>query len=557
MVRRPYNFNAGPAILPESVLKKAQQGVLNFNNLGLSMMEISHRSPQFKQILNEAQDRLKEILNIPTNYQVLCLGMPARAHFALIAMNFLKEKASYLISGHWSSMAFLEASKFGNVQVVANGRPYDYLALPPLSPIDKNSDYFYFTPNETLTGFTAQNGKVYLKRQGISKELSLKPYEAIEAYLPKRLEIEQELPFQGGVMGYLGYDLFRYYEDVPQKLVSLTNLPQMIINFYDFALIIDHQKKQTIFFVRAETNARVALANRVKNAWLSKAQVVLTPFRLESDFMPLMNKPAYQKAFKQIQHHLEKGNCYQVNYAHWFKAAFTGESFSAYKQLRNGSLSAFSAYLKLPQGEILSLSPERLITIEQRKIEARPIKGTMPRSDDKTLDKIYLEILQNSSKNHLENTMIVDLLRNDLSRICKPYSLKVEKLCALLTLPSVFHLESVITADLQESARLPSILKACFPGGSITGAPKLAAIKIIDEIEPHSRDIYCGSIGYISACGKLDLNIAIRSLVTRNQQIYGASGGGIILDSEVDEEFNETLAKISKINRILSNHRKP
>ncbi len=255
-----------------------------------------------------------------------------------------------------------------------------------------------------------------------------------------------------------------------------------------------------------------------------------------------MTPEAYRERFREVQQWLQSGDCYQVNLAQRFTAAYCGSLWQAFTRLLIANRAPFSAWLSLPDSQILSLSPERFLRLRDGTIQTRPIKGTLPRLADPQQDQLQRQRLAASEKNRAENLMIVDLMRNDIGRVAEPGSVAVPRLFDVEAFPAVHHLVSTITARLQPGLHASDLLRACFPGGSITGAPKVRAMEIIDELEPHRRNAWCGSIGYFSACGGMDSNITIRTLIAENQQLYCAAGGGIVADSDEQTEYEETLA---------------
>ena len=265
-----------------------------------------------------------------------------------------------------------------------------------------------------------------------------------------------------------------------------------------------------------------------------------------------MTKPEYLQKFEQIQQYLQSGDCYQINLAQRFSANYQGDEWQAYLRLRVRNAAPFSAFIRLTDCAILSISPERFIEVNQRRVETKPIKGTKPRFANPQDDKQSAEALQNSPKDRAENVMIVDLLRNDLGKVCSPGTVKVPSLFAIESFPAVHHLVSTITGELAPQHQAIDALAAAFPGGSITGAPKVRAMQIIEELEPHRRNIYCGSIGYLSVHGHMDTNIAIRTLVCANNTIYAWAGGGIVADSNGESEYQETFDKVGKILPVLT-----
>jgi para-aminobenzoate synthetase component 1 len=240
-----------------------------------------------------------------------------------------------------------------------------------------------------------------------------------------------------------------------------------------------------------------------------------------------------------------------VNLAQRFNADYSGDEWLAYQLLERVNQAPFSAFLRLPQGCVLSLSPERFIELRGNVIETKPIKGTRPRSQNTQQDRANALALQNATKDQAENLMIVDLLRNDIGRVALPGSVLVPKLFEIESFPAVHHLVSTIRAQLDPRYSATDLLRACFPGGSITGAPKVRAMEIIEELEPHRRSAYCGSIGYINRDGQVDSSIAIRTLVASQGKLYAWAGGGLVSDSQSDSEYQETFDKLSRILPVL------
>ncbi len=359
--------------------------------------------------------------------------------------------------------------------------------------------------------------------------------------LPFVASANADMPFQGGALGLFGYDLGRRFETLPDHAQNDISLPDMAVGLYDWAVIVDHHKKTVSLLSHTDAHARLA--------WL-EAQQPVSPsnFTLTSAWRSNMSADAYADKFRQVQAYLHSGDCYQVNLAQRFQASFTGDEWQAFTHLNASNRAPFSAFLRLEQGAVLSLSPERFIHLAEGKIQTRPIKGTLPRLADPQADKQQAEKLAASPKDRAENLMIVDLMRNDIGRVAAPGSVRVPELFVVEPFPAVHHLVSTITAQLPDSRSACDLLRAAFPGGSITGAPKVRAMQIIDELEPHRRNAWCGSIGYVSVCGTMDTSITIRTLTACNGQIYCSAGGGIVADSQCDAEYQETF---DKVNRIL------
>ncbi|XRY13700.1 aminodeoxychorismate synthase component 1 [Franconibacter pulveris 601] len=353
-----------------------------------------------------------------------------------------------------------------------------------------------------------------------------------------------DLPFLGGALGLFGYDLGRRFEKLPQHAQADVHAPDMAVGIYDWALIADHKLERLTLVCHGDAQARLA--------WLlAQKPETAAPFRLTSRWQANMTREQYGEKFRRVQDYLLSGDCYQVNLAQRFQANYEGDEWQAFIRLNEANRAPFSAFLRLPQHAILSLSPERFILLEQNAIQTRPIKGTLPRLADPQEDAKQAQKLARSPKDRAENLMIVDLLRNDIGRVATPGSVRVPELFVVEPFPAVHHLVSTITATLPENLHATDLLRAAFPGGSITGAPKVRAMAIIEELEPQRRNAWCGSVGYISFCGNMDTSITIRTLTAQNGTLYCSAGGGIVADSEASAEYQETFDKVNRILRTL------
>ena len=348
------------------------------------------------------------------------------------------------------------------------------------------------------------------------------------------------LPFQGGALGLFGYDLGRRFEQLPQQAQADLTTPDMAVGIYDWALIADHHLQTLTLLALQDVEARAA--------WLTQwPEREAMPFSLTSQWQSNLNYADYAARFAAVQAYIQAGDCYQMNLAQRFQAGYQGDEWQAFCALNQANRAPFSAFLRLPHSAILSLSPERFLSLNDKQIETRPIKGTRPRCADPIADRQQADDLQNAEKDRAENLMIVDLLRNDIGRVAVPGSVSVPELFVVEPFPAVHHLVSTVRAQLPDDLQATDLLRACFPGGSITGAPKIRAMEIIDQLEPQRRNAWCGSIGYLSLCGRMDTSITIRTLIAEGQQLYCAAGGGIVADSEVQAEYQETLDKVSRI----------
>ena len=360
------------------------------------------------------------------------------------------------------------------------------------------------------------------------------------------------LPFCGGAIGYFSYDLARRIERLPVRAHDLERMPEMALGIYDWAVVVDHLERRTWLAGLgrdAETDVRWdALVARFSAPRLERGRA---PFRVTSAIEPNMSPASYGRAFARIKEYIAEGDCYQVNLAQRFSAQAAGDPWIAFQALRVVNPAPFAAYLSTPYGQVLSASPERFLKVCDGSVEAKPIKGTRPRAGHPRLDAERAEALRTSEKDRAENVMIVDLLRNDLSKNCRLGSVAVPRLFDVESFPTVHHLVSTVTGVLAPGRDAIDLLRDAFPGGSITGAPKRRAMQIIEELEPHRRGIYCGAIGYIGCDGGMDLNIAIRTLVFSRGEIRFWAGGGIVADSRVEDEYQETFDKASAMLKLL------
>ena len=380
-------------------------------------------------------------------------------------------------------------------------------------------------------------------------------FEIAADLLAKIQPIEQpkNTPFVCGLLGYFGYDVGRESQSVNSDKPLATELPDVRIGLYLWSLVIDHELRKNMLYFHP--NCPLDIQDNIR-ARLNKACTdTKTNFMLQDLFKPTVNKEQYKAAINRVKKYISAGDCYQVNYAQHLCAPFKGDLWQAYKLLRNANPAPYSAFWQWRDQAILSLSPERFIQAYpqdgQIKAQTKPIKGTVLRGKTVEEDQENAIRLSNSDKDRAENLMIVDLLRNDLGKTCVAGSIRVPKLFDLESFPNVHHLVSTVTGELKADCSPLNLLEGCFPGGSITGAPKKRSMEIIDELEPIQRSVYCGSIGYLCASNQMDTNIAIRTVIADNSTLHCWGGGGIVADSDADSEFEESMNKIRLILQTL------
>jgi para-aminobenzoate synthetase component 1 len=351
-----------------------------------------------------------------------------------------------------------------------------------------------------------------------------------------------DLPFAGGAIGYFGYELLHAANKLSLASKPALDLPDMLVGIYDWAVIVDHHKCQTWLVCRDAARER---QQELLSMLQAPSPAPQAAFTLTAPFVSNFTREEYLQRFKRIIDYIHAGDCYQVNLAHCLTARCQGDNWTAFQRLQQHANAPFAAFLEDGPHAVLSFSPERFIRIRDRDVLTQPIKGTRPRSADPAHDLINRQELESSAKDKAENLMIVDLLRNDLGRVCEVGSVNVQSLFETQSFTNVHHLVSTIAGRLVRAQDVFALLEACFPGGSITGTPKRRAMEIIAELETRPRSVYCGAIAYIDHSGNMDSSIAIRTLVRSADRIHCWGGGGIVADSDGDAEFQETLDKIS------------
>ncbi len=381
------------------------------------------------------------------------------------------------------------------------------------------------------------------------------PFLLVKQYLNNDFQPIKDLPFNGGALGYFSYDLARRLEKIPVIAKDEENLAEMAVGIYAWAVIVDHHKKQSWLVengvAKEDWNRLIEQFNSLSATTTTEAE----SFSVLDNTQSNMDKRSYNQAFEKIKHYLKEGDSYQVNLAQRFFSSCSGSPWLAYKRLREINSAPFSAYLNYPDVQVLSSSPERFLKVNDAKVETKPIKGTRPRVQNLEQDEKQKDALRQSKKDRAENVMIVDLLRNDLSKNCRSGSVKVPVLFDIESFATVHHLVSTVTGVLNKGQHALDLLKNCFPGGSITGAPKIRSMEIIEELEPNRRGLYCGAIGYIGFDGNMDTNIVIRTLIYSENVIRFWAGGGIVYDSVMEEEYQESLDKAAALLDLLEQFR--
>ena len=390
-------------------------------------------------------------------------------------------------------------------------------------------------------------------------------------------------PFQGGAGGYLAYDWGRVLERLPANRYDDLNLPDAVVGIYDWVIAWDHMASRAWLIStgipepgdaaraqRAEERA-AAIVERLRGDVAPRAEAAAptkgSPYQgapsypvsggwwdRRLDVRSSFTRGEYLEAVARVREYILAGDIFQTNLSQRFEAPLTEMPWDLYRRMRTRNAAPFAAFFETPEVTVISASPERFLRVDESGyVETRPIKGTMPRGFGPEHDGLLGQALSESEKDRAENLMIVDLMRNDLSRVCSPGTVRVPELFTLEHYATVHHLVSTVVGELAPEHDVFDLLRAAFPGGSITGAPKVRAMEIIAELEPSQRSVYCGSLGYCSITGALDTSIAIRTVVapTGRGRVYFSAGGGIVADSEPEQEYRETLHKARGMIDVL------
>ena len=406
----------------------------------------------------------------------------------------------------------------------------------------------------------AERGRFDILSAWPDESRAIAPNESGEAFLQRARLCWQQLtaaqlpancssPFAGGLLGYFSYDFGRRLEALPTQAKDDLKLPHAMLGLYSWALVTDHQTQQSwlIFHPACSPEKRQKVQHQLEQTPHSAPSFALTqPFSRD------WSQAHYAQQLQRVLDYIRAGDCYQINLTQRFQARFSGSPWLAYQRARRACPTPYSGFIRTKQGAIASLSPERFLQASQGVVNTRPIKGTRPRGQTPAKDAQLADELKASPKDRAENLMIVDLLRNDLGRACAIGSVRVDDLFSIESYPNVHHLVSGISGTLAEGEDALSLLSKSFPGGSITGAPKIRAMQIIDELESTRRSIYCGSLMYLDARGFFDSSITIRTLLFEDDKVFCWGGGGIVADSQAESEYAESITKVSVLLDALA-----
>lgn len=379
------------------------------------------------------------------------------------------------------------------------------------------------------------------------------PFGKLEELLEEyKIDSNISIPFISGAIGYFSYDIGRILEILPDNSEEDFSIPDSIFIFFDNLIIFDLQNKKTYITAVGqlqETEKSIAAIEKYLENYREASEIKVQPSN--NKFYSNFDKLEYEEAIANLRDYIRNGDVYIANMTRRICCNNTEDSFRIYEKLRAINKAPFSAYMNFEEFQVISSSPERFLSITNGLVQTRPIKGTRPRGKNPEEDEANKNELINSEKDKSELLMIVDLERNDLSKVCKPNSVKVTELFKLEEYETVFHLVATIEGVLREEVSSVKCIRECFPGGSITGAPKIRAMEIIEELEKLKRNIYTGSIGYFDLRGNSDFNIVIRTIVKKDNKAYFGVGGGITWESIEEAEWFETIDKGKALMEVL------
>lgn len=413
----------------------------------------------------------------------------------------------------------------------------------------ENLGRYSFIGLNSFTTFKYEDGICTINE----KEFKGDPFEELNKLINKfKIKHTTELPYVAGGMGYFSYDLGRTIEEIPIIAKEEVKIPDCYFYFYDNAVIVDNLKKKTYITAVSILKAGEDSIKEIKHKILRGNKVQYGEIdKSNTEFTSNFGKDEYIETVEKFRQFIRSGDIYIANLTQRFSCETKKDPYNVYRDLRHINPAPFAALMNVEDFSIVCSSPERFLEIRNNIVQTRPIKGTRPRGKNKEQDLINRQQLIDSEKDKSELLMIVDLERNDLSKVCKPYSVKVTELFKLEEYSTVFHLVSTVVGELKDEYTAVDCVKACFPGGSITGAPKVRSMEVIEELEPTRRNIYTGCIGYLGFDGNVDLNIVIRTILMKDGKAYLGVGGGITWESIKEDEYEETLDKARALMRVL------
>jgi len=416
---------------------------------------------------------------------------------------------------------------------------YSFIAVNPIAELKGNHDYYYYNYKEEE--LIRESGSVLQK---------------LREMLPIQ-NVQYPFSFFGGAIGYFGYDTAFYNEKIGEVLQDDLNMPDVHVNFYDTFIVFDHLLQTvTIAAVdlfqsgKSEKEMEESIGRLIDE--IKQGVTFKEEQSLSVKFEPTIKKEEFIEMVETAKNHIERGDIFQVVLSQRFSADFNGDPFALYRKLRTSNPSPYMFYLEFDQYTILGTSPESLVKVQDRIITTNPIAGTKPRGKTTEEDLQTEQLLLHDEKEIAEHRMLVDLGRNDIGRVSKIGSVKVSKYMTIERYKYVMHIVSEVIGELNDDVHVLDVLTSCLPAGTVSGAPKIRAMQIINELEQRKRGVYAGAIGYLSLNGNLDLALAIRTMIVKDEKAHVQAGAGIVYDSNAESEYEETL---NKAKALLEVHR--
>jgi len=412
---------------------------------------------------------------------------------------------------------------------------------------------YSFVMSDPFLVIKSKGNNIEILEENSKKNLQGSPLDIFQELLEKyKTDEKSHIPFTGGAAGYLSYDLCHHIEALPKSVTDDIDIPDLFLGFYDGVLAVDHLENKKYLIAHGFKESADQIIQKLKIKTEKKINLHQNKTNeKETIFHSNMNKKSYLKSIQKVKDYIYSGDIYQINFTQRFQCELNKSPYTIYERLRSTNPAPFASYMNFGEGEIVCCSPERFIQVRDGIIETRPIKGTIARGATLKEDKKNKKILKASEKDKSELLMIVDLERNDIGKISETGSVKVTELFSIEEYATVFQQVATVTGKLKKNISTADILKSTFPGGSITGAPKIRAMEIIDELEPTARNIYTGSIGYMGFDGSIDLNIVIRTILCKENTGYFQVGGGIVWDSDPESEYQESILKGKALKEAL------
>jgi len=416
---------------------------------------------------------------------------------------------------------------------------YSFIALNPIAELKGNKENY---------SYQYENDDPLLEQGSVLEKL--------RNVLPIH-NIAYPFPFFGGAIGYFGYDTAFYNEEIGETLEDELTMPDVHVYFYDTFIVFDHLTQKVAFisvdlFQNGRTEAAMEKSVKEIIEEVKQGPTFTEESAVSVNFAPTIEKADFIEMVEKAKRHIERGDIFQVVLSQRFKTDFSGKPFSLYRKLRTSNPSPYMFYLELDGYTILGTSPESLVKVLDRKVTTNPIAGTKPRGKTVEEDLQFEQLLIHDEKEIAEHRMLVDLGRNDLGRVSKIGTVQVTKYMNIERYKHVMHIVSEVTGELNEDTHVLDVLTSCLPAGTVSGAPKIRAMQIINQLEHLKRGVYAGAIGYISSSGNLDLALAIRTMIVKDRKAFVQAGAGIVYDSIPESEYEET---INKAKALLEVHR--